>query len=75
MLFCFSEVLILTFTHGVLESSDVSTLEVYKHCFFKLENSEKSVVFSMDATFDSDFLNIFTSFHIFTRGKRKLEPF
>ena len=35
--------------------------EVYKHCFFKLENSEKTVVFSMDATFDSDFLNIFTS--------------
>ena len=49
--------------------------EVYKHCFFKLENSEKTVVFSMDATFDSDFLNIFTSFHIFKRGKRKMGPF
>ena len=28
----------------------------------------------MGATFDSDFLNIFTSFHIFTRGKRKMVP-
>ena len=25
----------------------------------------------MGATLDSDFLNIFTSFHIFTRGKKK----
>ena len=47
----------------------------YKGCFFKLENSEKSVVFSIDATFDSDFLNIFISFHILTRGKRKMGPF
>ena len=43
--------------------------------FFKLENSEESVVFSMKAAFDSDFLNIFTSFHIFTRDKRKIGPF
>ena len=46
-----------------------------KTVFFKLENSEKSIVFSMGATFDSDFLNIFTSFHNFTRGKRKMGPF
>ena len=46
-----------------------------KDCFFKLENSEKSVVFSMDTTFDRDSLKIFTSFHIFTRGKRKMGLF
>ena len=28
----------------------------------------------MGATFDSDFLNIFTSFYVFTRGKRKMVP-